>query len=65
MSNSYLLEVLYFRQKYSLNQVSHDSAIGLIKRAMDAGVNISEVFVDTVGPADKYQVIYHESLKLL
>lgn len=57
---------MYFRQKYSLNQVSHDSAIGLIKRAMDAGVNISEVFVDTVGPADKYQVIcQNECLKSL
>ncbi|XP_034251633.1 ribonuclease H2 subunit A [Thrips palmi] len=43
------------RQKYSLNQVSHDSAIGLIKKAVEAGVNISEVYVDTVGPADKYQ----------
>lgn len=43
------------RQKYSLNQVSHDSAIGLIKKAVDDGVNIAEVFVDTVGPAEKYQ----------
>uniref|UniRef100_A0A1B6DU10 Ribonuclease n=1 Tax=Clastoptera arizonana TaxID=38151 RepID=A0A1B6DU10_9HEMI len=43
------------RQKYSLNQVSHDSAIGLIERALNSGVNIVEVYVDTVGMPEKYQ----------
>ena len=43
------------RQKYSLNQISMDAAIKLIKQAGDAGVNISQVYVDTVGPPEKYQ----------
>ena len=47
-----------FRQKVSLNEVSHNAAIGLVKRALNAGANITEVYVDTVGPAEKYQVSY-------
>ncbi|XP_052869526.1 ribonuclease H2 subunit A [Anopheles cruzii] len=43
------------RTKHSLNEVSMDSAIGLIQAAIDAGVNIAEVYVDTVGPPEKYQ----------
>ncbi|XP_067633366.1 ribonuclease H2 subunit A [Eurosta solidaginis] len=43
------------RTKCSLNEVSMTSAIGLIKRAMEEGVNIEEVYVDTVGPPEKYQ----------
>uniref|UniRef100_A0A182M2F6 Ribonuclease n=1 Tax=Anopheles culicifacies TaxID=139723 RepID=A0A182M2F6_9DIPT len=43
------------RTKHSLNEVSMDSAIGLINAAIDAGVNIAEVYVDTVGPPEKYQ----------
>ena len=36
--------------------MSHDAAIALISRAREAGVNVSQVFVDTVGPPEKYQV---------
>lgn len=43
------------RQKYSLNEVSHDSAIGLIRKVLNAGVDVREVFVDTVGPPESYQ----------
>ncbi|XP_053320773.1 ribonuclease H2 subunit A [Spea bombifrons] len=43
------------RAKYNLNALSHDTAIGLIQYALDAGVQLTEVFVDTVGPAEKYQ----------
>lgn len=43
------------RTKHSLNEVSMDSAIGLINQAIEAGVNIAEVYVDTVGPPEKYQ----------
>lgn len=43
------------RSKYSLNQVSMDSAIGLIKAAIEKGVKIAEIFVDTVGKPESYQ----------
>lgn len=43
------------RSKHSLNEVSMDSAIGLIHKAIELGVNIAEVYVDTVGPPEKYE----------
>ncbi|XP_058446229.1 ribonuclease H2 subunit A isoform X2 [Malaya genurostris] len=48
------------RTKRSLNEVSMDSAIGLINRAIEADVNIAEVYVDTVGPPEKYQAKLQE-----
>lgn len=46
---------MFSRSKISLNQVSMDSAIGLIRQAISAGVNLAEIYVDTVGPPEKYQ----------
>lgn len=43
------------RSKCSLNEISMKAAINLIQEAIDAGVDIAEVYVDTVGPPDKYQ----------
>lgn len=43
------------RSKRSLNEVSMDSAINLIKKAIELEVDVAEVYVDTVGPPEKYQ----------
>ena len=34
------------RSKYSLNAISHDSAIGLVKQVLEKGANIKEVGYD-------------------
>eukprot|EP00899_Mesostigma_viride_P015051 jgi/Mesvir1/23547/Mv18245-RA.2 len=43
------------REKVSLNVISHDSAMGLIRLALDKGVNIQQVYVDTVGDPGSYE----------
>lgn len=46
---------MFRRSKRSLNEVSMESAINLIKKAIELEVNVAEVYVDTVGPPEKYQ----------
>ena len=47
--------------KINLNKISHDSCIDLVRAVMDAGggglFEVVEVYVDTVGPPEKYQAI--------
>lgn len=43
------------RSKYNLNALSHDTAIELIHLAISNGIKVSEVYVDTVGPKEKYE----------
>ncbi|XP_022743619.1 ribonuclease H2 subunit A [Durio zibethinus] len=44
------------KNKVNLNEISHDSAIGLINRVLNMGVLLTEVYLDTVGDADKYRI---------
>ncbi|KAL6520726.1 hypothetical protein OROHE_016907 [Orobanche hederae] len=37
------------------NEISHNSAIGLVKRALNIGIILTEVYVDTVGDPEKYR----------
>jgi ribonuclease H2 subunit A len=43
------------REKISLNVISKNAAQELIRNALSRNINVTKVFVDTVGPADKYQ----------
>lgn len=40
---------------YNLNAQAHDTTMELIDRILKLGVNITEIYVDTVGPPVKYQ----------
>ncbi|XP_058107273.1 ribonuclease H2 subunit A isoform X2 [Magnolia sinica] len=44
------------KTKINLNEISHDSAMGLVSRVLDMGVLLTEVYVDTVGDAEKYRI---------
>ncbi|XP_014473091.1 PREDICTED: ribonuclease H2 subunit A [Dinoponera quadriceps] len=46
---------MYRRTKVSLNEISMISATGLIKAAIEAGVHVAEIYVDTVGKPESYQ----------
>ncbi|KVI09606.1 Ribonuclease H2, subunit A [Cynara cardunculus var. scolymus] len=44
------------KNKINLNEISHESAMGLVKRVLDVGYLLTEVYVDTVGDPDKYRI---------
>jgi ribonuclease H2 subunit A len=43
------------RTPHNLNAISHDAAISMIRKVMAAGAKVEEVYVDTVGDAEKYE----------
>jgi ribonuclease H2 subunit A len=40
---------------YNLNAISHDACMWLVQSVIDDGVNVAELYVDTVGDPVKYQ----------
>ncbi|OBA23892.1 hypothetical protein METBIDRAFT_10100 [Metschnikowia bicuspidata var. bicuspidata NRRL YB-4993] len=54
ISNGMLRSVLG-AGSYNLNEQAHDTTILLIKDVLKSGVNVSKIFVDTVGPPASYQ----------
>ncbi len=55
LSPDFISTGMHRRGKYNLNAMSHDAAIELIEVALARGVRVAKVFVDTVGPPDKYK----------
>ena len=43
------------RTKISLNEISHNAAYELIKSALQENVNSKSVYIDTIGPEEKYE----------
>lgn len=43
--------------RVTLNQIATQSTVGLVQAVLDAGVNVVEAYVDTVGAADRYAQI--------
>ncbi|KAJ1659613.1 hypothetical protein IWQ61_001334 [Dispira simplex] len=50
-----LSQAMFRRAKYNLNAIAHDTTMTLIRETLQRGVHVTEVYVDTVGPPDKYQ----------
>ncbi|GJS60702.1 ribonuclease H2 subunit A [Tanacetum coccineum] len=44
------------KSKINLNKISHESAMGLVKKVLDLGYLLTEVYVDTVGDPKKYRI---------
>lgn len=40
---------------YNLNAQAMDATVDLIQGVLDSGVNVTEVYIDTIGPPDAYQ----------
>lgn len=55
LSAAVISQQMLAREKISLNKVANDSTYGLIQKILDAGANVTEVYVDTVGSASVYQ----------
>jgi len=43
------------KHKYNLNAMSHDAAIGMVRAVLEHGVNLTHLYVDTVGDENRYQ----------
>jgi ribonuclease H2 subunit A len=43
------------KEPYNLNQMSHDSAIEIIQKLLEAGVQIETAYIDTVGNPESYK----------
>uniref|UniRef100_H2ZLU9 Ribonuclease n=1 Tax=Ciona savignyi TaxID=51511 RepID=H2ZLU9_CIOSA len=54
LSPNYISTSMLGRTKYNLNAMSHDTAIDLIRSAIKMGVDVQQVFIDTVGIAQTY-----------
>jgi ribonuclease H2 subunit A len=57
LSAEYISSCMLRRVPYSLNSISYDAAIDLVRSVLDKNVNVTKVFVDTVGDPTYYKSI--------
>ncbi|KXZ50898.1 hypothetical protein GPECTOR_14g146 [Gonium pectorale] len=55
MSAQHISHNMLGRDKVSLNNLAFDATCHVIRTALDAGANVKEVYVDTVGDADRHR----------
>lgn len=65
LSAQELSEKMLRRAKYNLNLISHDTALQLVENILAQGVNVTEVFVDTVGDPSRYAAKFKDRFPAL
>ncbi|KAH7647382.1 ribonuclease HI large subunit [Cryptosporidium bovis] len=55
ISPEYLSCEMQKRRKRNLNEISHIATINLITSVINNGVNVREIYIDTVGPPETYK----------
>ena len=48
-------ELMSRDNRVNLNKMSHETVVRLIREILEQGINVTRVFVDTVGPPEKFQ----------
>jgi len=51
----WMSESMMMLNRFSLNEISHQSAMNLIQITLDKGFNLKHVYLDTVGPPESYE----------
>ena len=65
ISPKYISNEMLDSQKYSLNQISMDAAKELVKMVLDRGINVTDLYVDTIGPEETYRKVLLASFPTL
>lgn len=65
LSAQELSEKMLRKVKYNLNLISHDAALELVSDIIQDGINVTEVYVDTVGNPDSYAAKFRERFSQL
>ncbi|KXN68581.1 ribonuclease-like protein H2 large subunit [Conidiobolus coronatus NRRL 28638] len=55
LSPQFISTCMLRKNKYNLNDLAHDTTVGMIQKLVDLGVAIEHVYVDTVGPPKSYE----------
>ncbi len=55
--------MLSIKNHQNLNQLSHNSALEIAKKAFKKGFKITHIYVDVVGEAGKYKLFLRAGLK--